>query len=128
MTKKITPLRAIQLGILKGIGMDALTFRELLYGLKEAGKDLFSNPYNGKFDRQGNYYNTDIIKAFAEKGHPENKKITAMAKKFQNKYGNVPLVETMVLGTPVMLPEKDKAGYIKAHENIMIKKSLSEMR
>ena len=95
--KKISAMDSFYRGVVKGIGLDDIgtakdfglwkdaprTSKEWLNSFKEASEYLFKNQYNDKFDKQGNYYGTGIIKEFAEKGHPENKTITKMAKKFQ---------------------------------------------
>ena len=72
------------------MGLDAGLKNKLKY--KVLNKFKHTDIYPKLFwDKKGNYTNVDILKEFAEKGHPENKKITAMAKKFQKEFGNVPM-------------------------------------
>ena len=146
--KKISAMDSFYQGVIKGIGIDIdfseaerknakrnkmksakdfglwkdapRTSKEWLNSFKEAGESLFKNQYNNKFDKQGNYYDTDIIKEFAEKGHPENKKITAMAKKFQKEFGNVPMKNWKLADNPrqkTLMPA-DKSLHSKYEKSI----------
>lgn len=55
------------------------------------------------------------------KNHPD-KGVQKAAQKFQTKYGNAELNPTWFSGQWTMLP-KDKAGYIRAHQNVFEKEA-----
>lgn len=84
---------------------------------KFAHTDLYPKLF---WDKEGNYSTVKTLKEFAEKGHPENKKITAMAKKFQKEFGNVPMKNWKVSENQrqkTLLPE-DKSLHSKYIESI----------
>ena len=132
--KKISAMDSFYRGVVKGIGLDDIgtakdfglwkdaprTSKEWLNSFKEASEYLFKNQYNDKFDKQGNYYGTGIIKEFAEKGHPENKTITKMAKKFQKEFGNVPMKNWRLADNPKQktLMPADKSLHRKYEKSI----------
>ena len=80
----------------------SVSLPEVYQGLKYMVSSYLdrSNPNNKLFDKEGNYRSVDILKLFAEKGHPENKGITAMAKKFQKNFGNVPMKNWRLADNP----------------------------
>ncbi len=126
MAKNINAINALRLGIIKGLGMDALTFKDALNGFKEAFIEqpyhrLFDNPFNNAFNpKTGKHLGAETLELFAEKGHPENKKITAMAKKFQKEFGNVPMKNWKLADNPrqkTLMPA-DKSLHSKYKKSI----------
>lgn len=146
MAKKITPLRAIQLGILKGIGMDFIEPMTALhaglfiadkikshkqkkkiaelekelkkYSLTKAEKELGGYWLLDHLDKQDRlpYLNKIAKYAISHK----DPKVQKAAQNFQSKYGNATLEPTYFAGQTMMLP-KNKAGYIRAHRKVMEK-------
>lgn len=75
------------------------------------GNSLFWYP-----DSKGRLPNVNSIKRWAT-NYPDIN-VRKAAKEFQTKFGNVPLKKTMLQGQETALPEKNKWGYINAHNKV----------